>query len=262
MAEREFIRVKVEDRVALVTLDRPPVNALNSKAMKELAETLEELNQKPEVKVIVLTGEGKNQTFIAGADLKEMAQIKSRGEAQEAARQGQAVLNQIERMAKPVIAAINSICLGGGNELAMACHLRIASERARFGQPEINLGIIPGFGGTQRLPRLVGLSKARELILTGDLITAQEALRIGLVDRVVPDGELLRQALGLAKKIALKSAPAVRYALEALREGSSKSLEEGLALEAQLFGKAAETEDMREGVRAFLEKREPKFQDR
>lgn len=262
MAEREFIRLKIEDRVALVTIDRPPVNALNFKAMEELAEAFKELGKNPEVKAIVLTGEGKNQTFIAGADLKEMAQIKSLSEAEALARKGQAILNQMEQMTKPVIAAINSICVGGGNELAMACHIRITSDRARFGQPEISLGIIPGFGGTQRLPRLVGPSKARELILTGDTITAQEALRIGLVDRVVPDGELLRQALGLAKKIASKSAVAIAYALEAIREGLGKSLEEGLAFEAKLFGKIAETEDMREGVKAFLEKRQPKFQDR
>lgn len=262
MAEREFIRLKIEDRVALVTIDRPPVNALNSKTMEELAETFEELDKNSEVKAVVLTGEGKNQTFVAGADLKEMAQIKSPQEAEALARNGQTILNRIEKMKKPVIAAINSVCVGGGNELASACHIRIASDRARFGQPEINLGIIPGFGGTQRLSRLVGPSKARELILTGDMITAQEALRIGLVDRVVPDGELLRQALGLAKKIASKSAVAVGYALEAVREGLGKSLEEGLALEAKLFGKIAETEDMREGVRAFLEKRQPKFQDR
>ena len=262
MAEREFIRVKIEDRVALVTIDRPPVNALSLKTMKELAETFEELDKNSEVKAVVLTGEGKNQTFIAGADLKEMAQIKSPQEAEETALKGQAVLNRIEKMKKPVIAAINSVCVGGGNELAMACHLRIASDRARFGQPEISLGIIPGFGGTQRLARLVGPSKAREIILTGDMVTAQEALRIGLVDRVVPDGELLRQALGLAKKIASKSAMAISYALEAIREGLSKSLEEGLTREAKLFGKVAETEDMREGVRAFLEKRQPKFQDK
>jgi len=165
-------------------------------------------------------------------------------------------------MAQPVICAINSICVGGGNELAMACHLRIASDRARLGQPEINLGIIPGFGGTQRLPRLVGASKARELILTGDMITAQEAFRIGLVDRVVPDGELLRQALGLAKKLAAKSRTATALALEAIREGLRKSLEEGLDYEAKLFGRVAGTEDMHEGVRFFLAKSPPRFQDR
>lgn len=259
---REFIKVKIEERVALVTIDRPPVNALSWKTMQELSETLDELGKDSQVKVIVLTGEGKNMTFIAGADLKEMAQINSPEQAEDLAKKGQEVLNQLERMKKPVIAAINSVCVGGGNELAMACHIRIASDRARFGQPEINLGIIPGFGGTQRLTRIVGPSKASELILTGDMITAQEALRIGLVDRVVPDGELLRQALGLAKKIASKGAVAIAYVLEAIGSGLSVSLEEGLKNEARLFGKVAETEDMREGVRAFLEKRQPSFKDK
>jgi enoyl-CoA hydratase/carnithine racemase len=261
MADKEFIKTKIEERVALVTIDRPPVNALNGKAMQELKETFEALGQNSEVKVIVLTGEGKNLTFIAGADVKEIAALKSAKEAEDIARRGQGVINQVEKMKKPVIAAINSVCLGGGNELAMACHIRIASDRARFGQPEINLGIIPGFGGTQRLRRLVGMSKAMELILSGDMITAQEALRIGLVDRVVPDGELLRQALGFAKKMTSKGALALRYALEAIQEGMEKSLEEGLEYEAKLFAKVAETEDMREGIRAFLEKRQPKFKD-
>ena len=262
MADREFIKIKIEDRVALVTIDRAPVNAINGKAMQELSDACEELSKNSQVKVLVITGEGKNMTFIAGADLKEMAQISSPEQAESLAKKGQEILNKIEQMKKPVIAAINSVCVGGGNELAMACHIRIASDRARFGQPEINLGIIPGFGGTQRLARLAGASKARELILTGDMITAQEALRIGLVDRVVPDGELMRQALGLAKKIASKSAPSLAYALDAIAAGLDNTLEKGLAEEARLFGKIAETEDMREGVRAFLEKRQPGFKDK
>ncbi len=262
MADKKFIKTKIEERVALVTIDRPPVNALNGEAMQELAQTFEELEKSAEAKVIVLTGEAKNMTFVAGADIKEMATLKSPQEAEEVAKRGQSILSRIEGLKKPVIAAINSVCVGGGNELVMACHIRIASDRARFGQPEINLGIIPGFGGTQRLPRLVGPSKARELILSGDMITAQEALRIGLVDRVVPDGELLRQALGFAKKMAQKSAVALAYALEAIRGGLERPLAEGLGFEAKLFGKVAESEDMREGVRAFLEKRQPKFQDR
>ncbi len=261
MPEREFIKTKIEERVALVTVDRPPVNALNSVAMKELSETFEELERNPGVKVVVITG-GGSYAFIAGADVKEIDQLKSPEEARDIAKRGQAVLNRIEKMKKPVIAAINSVCLGGGNELAMACHLRIASDRARFGQPEINLGIIPGFGGTQRLPRLVGPSKARELILTGEVISAQEALRIGLVDRVVPDGELVRQAVGLAKKIASKGARAIGLAQQAILEGLGRTLEDGLNYEAELFGEVTKTEDRREGIRAFLEKRQPKFQDK
>ena len=262
MAEKEFIKIKIEERVALVTIDRPPVNALSGKAMEELAQAFEELGQNAEAKVIVITGEGKNMTFVAGADVKEIAALKSPQEAEEIAKKGQAILNRIEQSKKPVIAAINSVCLGGGNELAMACHIRIASDRARFGQPEINLGIIPGFGGTQRLTRIVGPSKASELILSGDMITAQEALRIGLVDRVVPDGELLRQALGFAKKLAAKSALALGEALKAIGAALEKPLAEGLDYEAKLFSKMVESEDMKEGVRAFLEKRQPKFQDK
>lgn len=262
MAEKEFIKVKIEEKVALVTLNRPPVNALSMKVMQEISEVFTELAANPEAKVIVFTGEGKNMTFIAGADLKEMAQISSKDQAESLAKKGQAIFNQIEQMKKPVIAAINSVCVGGGNELAMACHMRISSDRARFGQPEINLGIIPGFGGTQRLTRLVGPSKARELILTGDMITAQEALRIGLVDRVVPDGELLRQALGLAKKIAAKGAVALALSLEAILKATDTEQEAGLDLEAKFFGRIAETEDMKEGVRAFLEKRHPSFKDK
>lgn len=261
MPERQFIKTKVEERVALVTLDRPPVNVLSSQAMAELAETFEELDKNADVKVIVITG-GGNYAFVAGADIKEIEQLKSQAEAEAVAKKGQGVIDRIEKMKKPVIAAVNSVCLGGGNELILACHWRIASDRARFGQPEINLGIIPGFGGTQRLTRLVGASKARELILTGDMMTAQEALRIGLVDRVVPDGELLRQALGFAKKIAAKGAVALRLAQQAIQEGLTMPLEQGLALEAKLFAEAAQTQDMKEGIRAFFEKRQPRFQDR
>ena len=261
MPERQFIKIKIEDRVALVTIDRPPVNALNSQTMSELAAAFTELGQNSEVKVLVLTG-GGSYAFVAGADIKEIDQLKSPEEAEAIAKKGQAVLDQIEQLEKPVIAAINSVCLGGGNELAMACHLRIASDRARFGQPEINLGIIPGFGGTRRLARLVGPSKARELILTGDVISAQEALRIGLVDRLVPDGELLRQAVGLAKKIASKGAIAIKLSLQAIREGLALPLGGGLAREAALFAQAVKTDDMREGVRAFLEKRQPGFKDK
>lgn len=262
MTDREFIKTRIEDHVALVTIDRPPVNALDGKAMAELSQAFEELAQNKEVKAVVLTGEGKNHTFIAGADIKEIASLNTPKDAEEIAKKGQVILNQIEGMKKPVIAAINSICVGGGNELAMACHIRISSDRARFGQPEINLGIIPGFGGTQRLSRIVGPSKACELILAGDMITAQEALRIGLVDRVVPDGELLRQALGLAKKIASKSAIAISYAMEAIGQGLEKTLANGLETEAKLFSKMVTTQDMKEGVRAFLEKRQPKFEDK
>jgi enoyl-CoA hydratase/carnithine racemase len=175
---------------------------------------------------------------------------------------GQAVFLKIQRLTKPVIAAINGVCLGGGCELAMACHLRISGDRARFGQPEINLGIIPGWGGTQRLTRLIGRAKATEWILTGDMYTAQEALRLGLVNQVVPQDQVLKAARDLARKIASKSAVAVAQSLWAIEEGLEVSLEQGLAKEAQAFGRVAASEDSREGVKAFLEKRQPQFKDR
>ncbi len=175
---------------------------------------------------------------------------------------GQGVFDKIEQMRKPVIAAITGFCLGGGMELAMACHMRVAGDRARMGQPEINLGIIPGFGGTQRLTRLVGKAKAMEMILTGDMINAQEAKALGLVNKVVPEGEVLKQAVGLAKKIAAKGGKAISAAMQAIQEGTVQPLSQGLALEASLFGQICQTGDMKEGISAFLEKRQPKFQDK
>jgi len=213
------------------------------------------------VKVIVFTSAGTN-AFIAGADIKEIGQIQTVEEAVKLTSMGHEVLSKIENLSKITIAAIHGVCVGGGNELVMAFHLRVASERAKFGQPEINLGIIPGFGGTQRLVRLVGLPKARELNLTGDMITAQEALRLGLVNRVVPDGELIKQTMGLAKKIASKSLVAVRLCEKAMKEGIETTLKQGLKIESQYFAELTKSEDMKEGVKAFMEKRQPKFQDR
>ncbi len=261
MSDTEHVKVKVEDRIAVVTLDHPPVNILTSAIMQELSQVFETLEKDPQVKVIVFTTAG-TQAFIAGADIKEIAQINGAAQAEALAKRGQEVLDKIEKSSKITIAAVHGVCVGGGNELIMAFHMRIAAERAKFGQPEINLGIIPGFGGTQRLARLCGLPKARELVLTGDMITAQEALRIGLLNRVVPDGELLKQAMGLAKKIATKSGASVWLAEKAMREGFNASLAEGLKLEAAAFGKVAETEDMKEGLKAFIEKRQPKFKDK
>ena len=261
MADGKFVKVKLEGAVAVVTLDNPPVNILTAEVIDEIDKSFTELGKNDKAKVIVFTCAGTH-AFIAGADIKAIAQIQTPDQARDLALRGQQVLGRIEKMNKPTIAAIHGICVGGGNELIMAFHMRIASERARFGQPEINLGIIPGFGGTQRLARLVGMPKAREIILTGDMVNAQEALRIGLVNRVVPDGELIKQTMGLAKKIASKSRVTIELCEQAIREGMERSLQEGLELEAALFSKVAESEDMKEGIRAFLEKRQPKFQDK
>ncbi len=259
--QTQFLKVKVEDQIAVLTFDNPPVNILTPPALKEIDDTFTSLEGRDDVKVIVFTTAGTN-AFIAGADIKVIGSISSSKQAMELALSGQSVLNRIENSKKVTIAAIQSVCVGGGNELAMAFHMRIASERAKFGQPEINLGIIPGFGGTQRLARIVGLAKARELNLTGDMITAQEAYRIGLVNRLVPDGELIKQTMGLAKKIAMKSRVALEAAEAAMKKGITMSLPDGLKWEAEMFSKLAETQDMKEGVRAFLEKRQAKFQDK
>lgn len=260
----EFIKVKLDESVAILTISRLPqnkVNVLTAKAMQELDQVIDEFSKDEQIKVIVITGEGP-YTFVAGADIKEIASIGSRQQAIDLVKKGQSILNKIENLEKPVICAINAICLGGGMELAMACHMRIASDRAKFGQPEILLGIIPGFGGTQRLIRLCGPAKAREILLTGDQISAKDALEIGLVNQVVPEGRLLKESVGLAKKIASKPQVAVRLIQKAVRDGNEKSLAQGLELEMELFGEVCETSDMREGVKAFIEKRQPKFQNR
>jgi enoyl-CoA hydratase/carnithine racemase len=260
MADKQFVKLIIEDKVAVITIDHPPVNALNAPTLKELSETVDEIIANPEVKAAVITGGGQ-MAFIAGADINEFTAITSAEQAVAASQRGQSVFSKIEYSPKPFIAAINGVALGGGMELAMACHLRIIGDRAKMGQPEINLGIIPGWGGTQRLPRLVGKAKAMELILTGDQITAQEAYRLNLVNKVVPGGEVLKTARDLGKKIAQKSAIVAKAAVDAIN-ASVKSPAEGLAYEASQFGVLFQTEDMREGVAAFLEKRQPAFKDK
>ena len=255
-----FVTFTVQDDIATVVINHPPANSLSTPVMADLERVFNELASLDTVKAVVFTGAGT--FFITGADIKEISTLNSAGDGEKATRGGQGILNKIEGLYKPVIAAINGMCLGGGLELAMACHMRVASERARFGQPEINLGLIPGFGGTQRLPRLVGQAKAIELILTGDMITAQEAKTLGLINKVVPESDVLKQAQGLAKKIASKGQVAVRHALRAIREGGVLPMGEGLALESRLFGQICETQDKKEGLMAFVEKRQPKFQDK
>jgi enoyl-CoA hydratase len=244
--------------IATITINRPKVlNALDSATLAELRHVMLELAQDAGVRVVVLTGAGE-KAFAAGADIKELAALTPVG-AREQARQGQLVLEAIEQLGKPVIAAINGYALGGGCELAMACTIRLAADTARLGQPEINLGLIPGYGGTQRLARLVGRGRALELLLTGEPITAAEAYRIGLVNRVVPLADLGGAARALAQTLASKAPIAIRAILDAVDAGLSMPLAESLSHEAALFGLVASTDDMREGTRAFLEKRKPEF---
>ncbi len=250
----------VDEAVATLVINRPPANALTPELLADLGAAVGALAEDGAVKVVVLTGTGR--FFIAGADIRLLAAIGSSAEGEAIARQGQAILNRIEALEKPVIAAVNGLCLGGGLELAMCCHIRLAAEGSRLGQPEINLGIMPGFGGTQRLPRIVGEAKAIEMILTGDSISAQEARSLGLVSQVFPPEDLLRQAQALAQRIASKGRVALRASLRAIRDGVGVTLDEGLAMEAQLFGGLCETQDKREGLTAFLEKRPPRFRDR
>jgi len=261
MTERQYVKVSKEDRIAILTIDNPPVNSLSRPVVTELQSALEELWADDEVKAIVITGGGQ-MVFVAGADINAILELKTSTEAKETIMQVHDLFLRIENSSKPIIAAINGHCIGAGTELAMACHMRIANNRAMFGNTEISLGIIPGFGGTQRLSRLVGKGKALELILTGDRISGAEAASIGLVNKAVPGTEVMKTALGLAKKIASFGRPSITAAMGAVNEGLAVTLREGLEIEADKFSSLVETEDMREGLTAFLEKRQPKFQDK
>ena len=244
--------------VATVTINRPKVlNALNGATLDELRRAILALKHDEAVRVVVITGAGE-KSFIAGADINELA-VQTPVSGREHARKGQHILDLIEHMGKPVIAAINGFALGGGCELAMACTLRIAADTARLGQPEINLGIIPGYAGTQRLARLIGRGRALELLLTGDHVTAQEAHRLGLVNRVVPAAELKNEVAKVAAALSAKAPVAMRYIIDAVNKGLDMPLAEAQTFEATLFGLVSSTEDMREGTRAFLEKRKADF---
>jgi enoyl-CoA hydratase len=253
--------VEVTNHVATLTINRPrALNALNLETLEELKDYFTAVQSDPETKVVIVTGAGE-KAFVAGGDLSVMAPLDPMP-ARASARLAQSVLNLIEQGTRPVIAAVNGYALGGGCELAMACDIRIAAETARFGQPEVNLGIIPGWGGTQRLPRLVGKGRALELLLTGEMIDAAEALRIGLVNRVVPADRLLAEARALAARIAGKGQVAVRLAKEAVVNGLEMESLRAAACEADLFALCFATEDQKEGMRAFLEKRPAHFKDR
>ncbi len=260
MSEYTNVKINIEDRVAVLTIDHPPANAFNRATVEDLDKAMDELIANDQVKVIIITGAGQF-AFVAGADINEIGAVKTAAEAKEFIFKGQQTFSKIEDCPKPVIAAINAVALGGGLELAMACHIRIMSDRARVGQPESNLGIIPGWGGTQRLPRLVGPSKAIEIIITGDMVNAQEAFRLGLANKVVPAGQVLFEAMGLAKKIASKSNLTNTAALRAVYGGMKTTLAEGLLVEADQFSALIGSHDTEEGVSAFLQKRQPKFTD-
>jgi enoyl-CoA hydratase len=259
----DFVRVeKPEEGIRVVTIDQPEkLNVLDIRVLEELEREISAAESDPVLRCLVLTGGGE-KAFIAGADIGELAKLTPT-EGREHSRRGQALLDRIEQLPAPTIAAINGYAYGGGLELAMACTIRVASENARMGLPETSLGIIPGFGGTQRLPRLVGRARALELVLTAEKrLTASEAERLGLVNRVVPAGQALSAALDIARKIRANGPVACRYVLEAIRRGLDMPLAEGQALEATLFGLCAATEDMTEGMTAFLEKRPAKFTGR
>jgi enoyl-CoA hydratase len=254
----ENLSVDIRDRIARVTISRPNVlNALNEQTVREIHTVFSTLGDDRHVGVVILTGAGE-KAFVAGADINELAQMTPLG-GEASSRLGQEALLEIEDLGKPVIAAINGFALGGGLEIALACHFRFASENAKMGLPEVGLGIIPGYGGTQRLPRIVGLGIALELITTGRMIDAAEALRIGLVNAVLPQAELLPHAEKVANEILSKGPLAVRCAMDAAIGGLDSTLEQGLAQESTYFGLLSATTDMREGLKAFLEKRKPAF---
>ncbi len=254
----KHIQLEKKDRIALATLNRPDVlNALNAQLMSDLDSVVSDVSGDPEVGVLIITGSG-DKAFAAGADISELAKQDPIGGA-ETSRRGQAILRRLETMGKPSVAAVNGFALGGGCELAMACTIRIASDKARFGQPEVNLGIIPGYAGTQRLPRLVGKGCAMELTLTGRIIDAAEALRIGLVTQVVAHGELMDAARATASTLLGKGPLALKAAIEAIDRGFDLDFDDACILEATSFGLLCASSDMREGLGAFLEKRKPDF---
>ena len=255
------ILFEIKNHIAVVTINRPDkLNALNRQTIDELEDVFHSVKNDPDVFVVVVTGSGE-KAFVAGADISELNKLNVLS-AKEFSEKGNKVFRMIEALDKPVIAAVNGFALGGGCELALACHIRLASENAKFGQPEVNLGIIPGYGGTQRLARVINSARALEMILTGDMVSAEEAFRIGLVNKIFAQAELLNKTLEIAEKIAAKGQQAIRLALKAVKATDNISLTEGLSYEASLFALVCGTEDFKEGTAAFLEKRKPQFKHR
>jgi len=254
------ILLSKEENITILTINKPStLNALNIELLRELDAAIDEINQDDESYVLVITGQGK--AFVAGADIAEMKDMTSE-QARQFAELGSSIFRKIEIMEKVVIAAVNGFALGGGCELAMSCDLRIAGEKAKFGQPEVGLGIIPGFSGTQRLSRLVGISKAKELIFTGDIINAEEAQKIGIVNKVVPQQEVLQQAMKIGQNIISKGQIAVRYSKTAINRGAECYIETGMIIEKDLFSLCFANEDQKEGMTAFIEKRAPAFKNK
>jgi len=248
----------VEKNIATITINRPDkLNALNHETLAELDSVIEQIKNDEKVYVVIITGAGE-KAFVAGADIEELSKLDAK-RAIEFSQFGQSILDKIENMDKPVIAAVNGFALGGGCELALACHIRLSSDKARFGQPEVNLGVIPGYGGTQRLARQINKGRAFEYILTGDMIPSNDAFRIGLVNRVYASDELMPKAIEMAQKIISKGSFAISASLKAINAVHQLSLEEGLKLEAELFGECCDTDEFKEGTAAFLEKRKPNF---
>ena len=258
--ERQYVDFVIDERVAVVTVNRPPVNAWNIQVENEVKQVFEELSTRDDFGVVVITG-GGDRAFIAGADIKMMSELGPK-EAFEMSANSKVVMNFIEEFDRVVIAAINGLALGGGCEVAMACDIRVADESAFIGLPEVSLSLFPGAGGTQRLPRLVGMGKAKQLIFTGDHISAQEAKEIGLIQKVAPKGEALSEAKKIAKRIMERGPVAVAKAKKAINSGARMPIEAGFKIETELFSELFATQDQKEGVKAFLEKRKPKFSGR
>jgi len=258
MTDPSLVLLEVEEGMALLTINRPKaLNALNEATLLRLEEAIDECGRRDDVKVVILTGAGE-KAFVAGADIAEMRE-KGVTEGRAFSELGQRAFGKLEKLPKPVIAAVNGYALGGGTELAVSCDIVLASEKARFGQPEVNLGVFPGFGGTQRLPRLVGKARAKEIIFSGEQFDAARALAIGLINRICPPAELLNEAKELARTIMSKGMVAIGLAKQAIEAGSEVDFENGLVIERHCFAQCFDTKDLKEGMTAFLEKREPKF---